>query len=221
MHLRLDADGDGELSSLELDRFEAFVLRASDGEQLRDSLSDDDSPSAQTIVRLQRVLDSFEAENAVLDANIESAFSSVERAEWSSYAFSVAAMLIAALSFGHLLTATPPRRERWTQIDASPDALRSVVESLVLIGILSLIDLLWTTVRSTEFHFHEMNPLGSRLLLEGDSLAAFKVISLASSIVVLFILRKYKGAQLASWWACMICTLVTFRWIVLDSAMLS
>lgn len=70
-------------------------------------------------------------------------------------------------------------------------------------------------------HFQEMNPLGSQLLLDGVSPLAFKVTTLAVSVLLLFVLRRYRGAQLASWWMCMVCTLLTFRWIVLDSAILS
>jgi len=220
VHSRLDENGDGNLHLAEVQRFDEFVIRQPGGEALKDALLADGGPSARTIVRVEAALDSFDTETAVLAASAASEISSVRQAEWSSYAFTVAAMMIAALSFGHLLTATPPRREPWTSVDTSPHAVRSVIESLVLIGLLSLIDLLWTTFSSTESHFHEMNPLGNRFLLDGAFLAAFKGISLFAGITLLFVLRKYKGAQVASWWACMICTLVTFRWIVLDSAML-
>ena len=221
IHPRLDEDENGELDPYEMEGLDAFILRESDGAELKDALLDDDALSAETIVRLRQALDSFEAEVSELDANVASEFNAAKRAEWGSYLFTVAAMLIAVLSFGHLLTANPPRRQRWTHIDASPDALRSVIESLVLISLLSAVDLLWTTFKSAEIHFHEMNPVGNSLLQEGGSLMAFKVISLMSAIGLLFFLRKFKGAQLASWWGCMICTLVTFRWIVLDSAILS
>lgn len=220
VHPRLDEDGDEKLSVSEIGLFDAFVLRQSDGEELKNALLDEDVPSAKTIARLQQRLDDFDAEVAGLDANVVSQIDTAKRAEWNSYVFTVSAMLIAAFSFGHLLSANPPRRQRWTQIDASPEALRTVIESLVLIALLSVIDLLWTTFSSTESHFHEMNPVGNHLLVKGGSLATFKVISLAGAIALLFFLRKFKGAQLASWWACVICTLVTFRWIVLDSAML-
>ncbi len=82
------------------------------------------------------------------------------------------------------------------------------------------IDLGWTTVNSGNAHFQEMNPLGSRILLDGNALTLFKLSSVLASLTLLFVLRKYKGAQLASWCVCMICTLVTFRWIILDSAVL-
>ncbi|PAY15947.1 hypothetical protein CKO51_29335 [Rhodopirellula sp. SM50] len=216
----LDEDGNGELSRSEIGRFETFALGEFDGLQLRSSLWSDDAPSTQTTLRLKEVLDSFLSEIAESDASAASEIAVTNRAAWTSYVFTVAAMMIAAFSFGHLLTSSPPRRHRWTQIDTSPDATRSVVESLVLISLLSMIDLFWTTIKSTESHFHEMNPLGNQILLNGDSLTAFKVISVLVSLLLLFFLRQYKGAQLASWWGCLVCTLVTFRWIVLDSAML-
>ena len=147
---------------------------------------------------------------------------SLKRSEWFSCAFTVAAMLIGVMSFGHLLGTPPPKGSRWTQTDSSPIATRPVLVSLGLICVLSLIDLFWTTVRSSNFHFQEMNPLGSQLLHDGSSPFVFKIATtMAVSVLLLFVLRRYRGAQVASWWMCMVCTLLTFRWIVLDSAILS
>jgi hypothetical protein len=221
VHPRLDEDQNGIASTVEVARFDTFILGQPQGRELKEELMKDTAPSEQTIARLRETLDAYEAEAARLDAEVIVQLSTAKQAEWSSYLFTVIAMMLAALSFGHLLTANPPRRQKWTQIDASPIATRTVIESLVLIGLLSCVDLLWTTTMSTEVHFQEMNPVGNRFLLEGASLTAFKVGSLASALALLFFLRKFKGAQMASWWTCMVCTLVTFRWIVLDSAMLS
>lgn len=221
VHPRLDEDQNGVATVVEVARFDAFILRQPQGSELKEELMEDTAPSEQNLARLHEALDAFEAEAARLDAEVVVELSTAKQAEWSSYLFTVIALMLAALSFGHLLTANPPRRQRWTQIDASPIATRTVIESLVLIGLLSCVDLLWTTTMSTEVHFQEMNPVGNHFLLEGASLTAFKVVSLASALALLFFLRKFKGAQLASWWTCMVCTLVTFRWIVLDSAMLS
>lgn len=221
VHPRLDEDQNGVASVVEVARFDAFILRHPQGSELKAALTEDTAPTEQTIARLRETLDAFESEAARLDADVVVQLSTAKQAEWGSYLFTVVAMMLAALSFGHLLTANPPRRQRWTQIDASPIATRTVIESLVLIGLLSCIDLLWTTTMSTEIHFQEMNPVGNHFLLEGTSLTAFKVVSLASALALLFFLRKFKGAQMASWWTCMVCTLVTFRWIVLDSTMLS
>lgn len=213
----LVGDGGGEVDRSDLVRFEMFIAMEADGQQLRGALLAGEPLSPETLGRLREVLDACERTETVNEAQI----ASVRRSEWYSYAFTVAAMLIGTISFGHLLTAPPSRHTRWTESDAAPDATRPVLISLGLICILSLIDLLWTTVRSSSFHFQEMNPLGFQLLLDGSSPLAFKATTLAVSVILLFVLRRYHAAQLASWWMCMVCTLLTFRWIVLDSAILS
>lgn len=213
----LDNDGGGEADRSELARLGAYLATGQDGEELQDALLAGEPLSAETTARLQEVMDAVAATLAVNNAQI----ASVRRSEWYSYAFTVAAMLIGVISFGHLLSVPPPRRTSWNETDASPDATRPVLISLGLICVLSVIDLFWTTARSGSLHFQEMNPLGSQLLLDGVSPLAFKVTTLAVSVLLLFVLRRYRGAQLASWWMCMVCTLLTFRWIVLDSAILS
>lgn len=213
----LVGDSGSEVDYVGLVRLEMFIATEPDGQQLRDALLAGDPLSPQTVTRLQEVLDALEQTRATNRAQI----ASVRRSEWYSYAFTVTAMLIGVMSFGHLLSNPPPRNTKWTQADTSPDATRPVLISLGLICVLSLIDLLWTTAKSGYSHFQEMNPLGSQLLLDGTSPIVFKATTLAVSVFLLFVLRRYRGAQLASWWMCMVCTLLTFRWIVLDSTVLS
>lgn len=213
----LDPDGSGRLGQSKVARFWDFVRNEPDAEHLRDSLLAVESATPTTVQRLREVLDAI----GVIDARNASDVATVKRSTWLSYVFTVVAMMIAVISFGHLITSPPPRHKKWVQIDSTPDAMRTVTESLVLVCLLSFIDLAWTTVQSQEFHFQEMNPLGHQILLSANSLVPFKIVSVLTCITLLFFLRKYYGAQLASWWICMICTLIAFRWIVLDSAMLA
>ena len=213
----LDQDDSGEISMLESSSFEALLAEKLEEEELRDVLQFEEPPSPQVVQKFLGILESAERTMAANNAQI----ASVRRAEWYSYAFTVTAMLLGVISFGHLLSNPPPRHANWSESDPSPDATRPVVISLGLICVLSLIDLVWTTASSGNAHFEELNPLGSRLLLDGSSPLVFKVATLAVSVLLLFVLRRYRGAQMASWWMCMVCTLLTFRWLVLDSVILS
>ena len=150
----LDNDGGGEADRSELARLGAYLAAEPVGEELLDALLAGEPLSAETMTRLQEVMDAVAATMAVNKAQI----ASVRRSEWYSYAFTVAAMLIGVISFGHLLSVPPPRRTSWTETDPSPDATRTVLISLGLICVLSLIDLFWTTARSGGLHFQEMNP---------------------------------------------------------------
>jgi len=49
------------------------------------------------------------------------------------------------------------------------------------------------------------------------ALAAFKVSATCLGTGLLWRLKNYHGAQVASWWLCMILTLVTVRWVTVQS----
>jgi len=49
------------------------------------------------------------------------------------------------------------------------------------------------------------------------ALAAFKVSATCLGTGLLWRLKHYHGAQVASWWLCMILTLVTVRWVTVQS----
>ena len=93
--------------------------------------------------------------------------------------------------------------------------------SLAFISVLSAFDLFWTTSHARNGHFQELNPFASAFLTDGASPWLFKVGAVAMSVLLLFSLRRFRGAQIASWWMCFVCTLLTFRWLLLDSSFLS
>lgn len=100
---------------------------------------------------------------------------------------------------------------------------RKVVgRSVLLIGILSLLDLVTTIVTSQAGMMREMNPLGDGLLGDGlaNNLAAvtfFKITVTGLAITILFSLRRRAFAQSAAWWCCLIMTLLTARWVIFQS----
>jgi len=63
----------------------------------------------------------------------------------------------------------------------------------------------------------ELNPLASRLISDPEALVAFKVVATLLGCGVLFALRRHSRAQLASWWMCLVCTMLTFRWLMFNS----
>ncbi len=52
-------------------------------------------------------------------------------------------------------------------------------------------------------------------------LAVFKLTSLLLACWILLRLRRYHGAQVASWWMCLVCTVLTFRWVTFNSLFFS
>ena len=212
----LDRDKDGRITDAEVGYVESLVYGESNGWELRRALMADE-PTSEAVQGVREILVAAEKTSIENQRQIDRA----RRSEWLTYLMTVGAMFAGVVSFGHLIGTPPPSLCRWSEVDSSPRATRPVVLSLVLICILSAIDLVWTQARAGSLHFVEMNPLGSEMLLAGASPTIFKVATLAVSVLLLFSLRQFRGAQKASWWMCMVCTLLTFRWLVLDSAIFS
>ena len=87
-----------------------------------------------------------------------------------------------------------------------------VIRNVVLVAVLSFFDLGCTLLAQGSIGFVEINPLGSELLDSPALLAGFKLTSLLVGCAILLALRRYRGAQVASWWLCLVCTILTFRW---------
>ncbi len=211
-----DRNQDGRITNAEVGYVESLLNGESNGWELCRTLMAGESTS-EVVQGVREILVAAEQTSIENHRQIDQA----RRSEWLTYLMTVGAMLAGVISFGHLIGTPPPSLGRWSEVDSSPRATRPVVLSLVLICILSAIDLVWTQARAGSLHFVEMNPLGSEMLLAGASPTIFKVATLAVSVLLLFSLRQFRGAQKASWWMCMVCTLLTFRWVVLDSAIFS
>jgi hypothetical protein len=135
-----------------------------------------------------------------------------------SYPLTVLAMALVVLGFGHLLSNRP-------QLDESESAdeakRRKVVgQSLLIVGLLSAVDLIWTIGTANAGLMRELNPLGSGLIAEPIKLFLFKATLTGASIGILYWLHRRPVAQLASWWCCLLLTLLTARWVVFQSMFL-
>jgi hypothetical protein len=133
------------------------------------------------------------------------------------YGLSVVGMLLIALSAGTLLGHPPKNSISWSRIVRSPRTLTAMQRCLVLIAAYSLFDLAATLLAVKTGHVEELNPFGVGLILAPAALAAFKVASTCLGTGLLWRLKNYHGAQVASWWLCMVLTLVTVRWVTVQS----
>jgi hypothetical protein len=94
---------------------------------------------------------------------------------------------------------------------------RATIVSLALIAAFSGLDLVWTLLASGAGQMTELNPIGSHLLRNPLHLSLFKITATVVSCGLLMYLRQHQRAQLATWWMCLVCTVLTFRWLVLNS----
>jgi len=212
----LDGDKDGLVSFAESAGLEARLHSTAAGPALLSGFDPDAPNAADRAEEIRSALQSHEAgmERATNEIAAQ------RRREWWLYSMTVAAMMTAVVSFGHLLNFRPPARGRWRDVNMSSEAIQGLLYSLAFIGVLSAFDLFWTTSHAQHNHFRELNPVGGLFLTDGASPVAFKVATVATSVLLLFSLRRFRGAQIASWWMCFVCTLLAFRWLLLSSSFL-
>jgi hypothetical protein len=155
------------------------------------------------------------------DADARAEVSARRWLNWLAYPLTLGGMVLTVLSIGHLLGGRPLAGKTPHEQDTSPETLRALQYSLVLVGLLSLLDLAWTIMAAQSGQMRELNPFGSKLIESPSLLALFKITATGMAIGLLFSLRKYRRAQVAAWWACLILTILAFRWLTFNSMMLS
>ncbi len=167
---------------------------------------------------IERIAQVLEQNRALQEAAIASTF-------WNSrpvkYVITLLAMGLVVAACGTLLNYRPQNRARWSEVDAEGEGIPVVVRSVVLLILLGIFDLACTLVAQQAGGFTEMNPLGSELVENPALLTMFKLTTLLMACGILYALRRYHGAQVASWWMCLLCTVLTFRWLTYNSMFMS
>lgn len=130
------------------------------------------------------------------------------------------AMLMVVMAFGHLLSNKPCIELIGNDTQQHEHTRRVVTRSLILFGVLSAIDLFWTVASSQAGVLREMNPLGNALIRDPITLGVFKLAAVATTIALLVRLHASPVAQVASWWSCLVLTLLTARWLVFHSMLM-
>lgn len=133
----------------------------------------------------------------------------------SSYALSVTAMLLAAIACCHMLRW--PRSGSLEAEAARQRTTRATLGAIALVVAMSAVDLVWTILAYKAGVMKEVNPVAARFIDSPMQLAMFKAICTGTGILILFALRNRRTGQLASWWMCAVCVLLTVRWVVFDS----
>jgi len=146
----------------------------------------------------------------------DEAFQRSDPTRWM-YALNVVGMLLVVVSAGKLLGDRPESGIRWSQLIETDEAIRLVRDALLLIVILSIFDLVATLLTESAGGFTELNPITGSLLKSPVLLAGFKLAATCLAVGILWHRRKYAGVQQAAWWMCLLLTLVTIRWVTIQS----
>lgn len=147
----------------------------------------------------------------------EAAAAAVQRLHRFAYPLNVLGMVAGVLAVGHLLRSLPKKAHEPTGEQSLREHQRAAMLSAGLVALFSALDLVWTILAWQAGQMSELNPLGSRLIEDPLSLAMFKTGTTLVSCGLLVALRRHAQAQFAAWWLCLLCTILTFRWLVVNS----
>ncbi len=134
-----------------------------------------------------------------------------------TYPLTIFAMICVACGFGHLLQHKPVLESTGDPQTDSSRQRTIVMRSLLIFVFLSAVDLIWTMLASHTGSMRELNPLGNGLLSNPTHLIAFKSAVVMMSAGILYVLHQRSVAQMASWWGCLVLTLLTARWLIFNS----
>ncbi|MEM8733467.1 MAG: DUF5658 family protein [Planctomycetota bacterium] len=170
------------------------------------------TPSLQTVLEEDR--DSFLATERRERATIAAR----HRLESAAYPLTIAAMVLGVIAFGHML--------QWVAQGFVIKGDESIVlgasfssKALLLMLAMSAIDLTWTILALQAGAMSEVNPMASQFASSPLQLTLFKIIATGGALGILYAWRLQPKVQKATWWMCLVCILLTFRWVVFDSMM--
>lgn len=163
-------------------------------------------PDTKLTAKLEDMLKTFESSEAANYAQINA----MRRLENASYPLTVLGMLLGAIALGHNL--------QWSAAGmTSEQSIGFLKKALFLILAMSLLDLTWTIMSSQAGQMREVNPFASSYIDSPWKLILFKLIATTGACGILYSLRESAKVQQATWWMCLVCVLLTFRWIMLNS----
>lgn len=136
-----------------------------------------------------------------------------------NYPLTMLGMLLGVLALGHILKWTARMVAIENGVASEPSLIRCVEVGLLLMLAMSVLDLAWTAVAFRAGVMRELNPVAAQLVGSPMHLILFKVVATGAGGAILFIWRRRSQIQQAAWWMCLVCVLLTFRWVVFDSVL--
>ncbi|MFG0264913.1 MAG: DUF5658 family protein [Rhodopirellula sp. JB055] len=134
-----------------------------------------------------------------------------------NYPITMLALVLVVFAVGHLMAEASQIFSSTEEPTDTPSVRKKLVISLVIIGLMSGIDLAWTLLAHQSGTMRELNPVGSRLIENPYGLVVFKILITSMSLALLFYLRQKPLARKATWWCCLVLTLLTARWLTFQS----
>ncbi|CAN5900231.1 hypothetical protein BH23PLA1_BH23PLA1_45170 [soil metagenome] len=213
-HLTASATEDRSSEALTalIDQMPGYINRSAWRDWLQDYV-----PPQEFLDRARADLATFEA----ILADNESHISGYRQLESLSYPMTVLGMVLAVLALGHLISCRPDALDPIHRDNLEAGIQGRVGRTIALIVVLSGFDLAWTILAWQGGQMRELNPLGSQLIEDTSALIAFKGSATIVSAGLFFALHRHRSARIASWWVCLICTVLAFRWLTFNSMFIS
>ncbi len=165
-------------------------------------------PTPELARWMQRQVEEY---SSIENANIRQ-IAAAHRLQHAAYPLTLVGMLLGVFSLGHTL--------KWSaKSDCAVEAVRFLKIGLVLIIAMSALDLTWTIMSSQAGHMREVNPIAANVIDSPFKLILFKLVATLGACGILYWLRSNPKVQAATWWMCLVCVLLTFRWVVFNSLM--
>ena len=152
-----------------------------------------------------------------IEQETQTKIAAVKRLDHLAYPLTLASMILSVIAFGQLL--------QWIgkgfaeSEERKPESERFLVMALLLMLGMTLIDLIWTILAGQAGIMREVNPVATAYMDSPRQLAIFKVVATSCGLSILYFWRHKPVMQQATWWMCLVCVLVTFRWVVFNSMM--
>ncbi|QEG39313.1 DUF5658 family protein [Roseimaritima ulvae] len=196
----------------------------------RDTLAIPSSLESRSKETWQELVDQFQATPAFLEratADVEKVHAAIDSNRivanavvWSerlSYPLTMFGLVLVVIAFGHLLINAQPMFFDVEEPKAMAHVKKATVVCLLMVGLMSAIDLTWTLLASQQGSMRELNPLGNQFISDASKLVLFKTVLTVTSLGLLFWFRHLPIARRASWWCCLVLTLLTARWLTFHS----
>jgi len=162
--------------------------------------------------RLQ-VLESVRAETDLSNARCERYWTFL-------YVLKMTGFALAVWALGTLLSCRPPLRRGWRGTNPSRVCSRQVVWLVVLIVVLNVYDLVCTLFANSAGGLWELNPFARELVDNMAMIVMFKMALTVGAAMLLLVMRHHRLAQIGSWWASVLYTVLMVRWATFNSVLM-
>jgi hypothetical protein len=135
-------------------------------------------------------------------------------------ALTFSGFILAVWALGTLINCRPPMLSSPRAKVLSKDSCRRVIWLVVLIAVLNLYDLLCTLIAGSVGSLWELNPFASPIIHQNSEIVIFKLGMTVGAVILLLVARRHRLAQISSWWAGVLYTILILRWSTFNTMFL-